>query len=688
MNLATQPRSNPLHVFLAERGAGRSEHPVPMVSCAYSVTLEAGLAVVTNTRTFQNEEKQSIEATLTFPVPVHAVVFELRAKVGDRTLVARAEKKEAARASYEDAIDRGKTAVLHEEVLRGIHMLSIAHIPPGAKIEVTCSWVMTLAIVNSEGHLRIPLTVGHVYGHSPLSDADDLATGGKTLTGNLIVNSPDATVRLVDGTLQNGQAKVQLNRPIDLVVARWTPRLLQGVTAKGRQVSMRIQPAPMTGGKLDMAVLVDHSGSMNQAAGASGRSQTKHAEVKAALRSLSRKLELGDSIELWEFDDKPARIGSTMDKMGLKDMILPRPPGKRLESLVDRLSDPAGGTEIGKAIANIIEQSRVCDILVITDGKSHALDVQELARSGRRVSALLVGEDSLEANIGHLAALTGGEILVSGGADLADCFEVAIASLRRTAGDDSNRIDPESGKLVHLRGGAKIELSESGQIVQTQTSTDGRAVAAMWASLRLPALSISDAADLAASEGLVTHLTSLVLVDEAGECQDGLPRQRKVLLPEPATTAMFNQPQIDFASRPRPMMMKELGASYQEDGNNYSAFGPSSRQRRLNSQGATSSAHSAEEIAKLIDWGKLASELAAGDVSALPPGIQSQLHEMAEHEDIKLAASQAGIEPLVLVISLVASFAGKAGGRQVERLTRLATKKLDRTLLTHLRSLI
>jgi hypothetical protein len=41
----------------------------------------------------------------------------------------------------------------------------------------------------------------------------------------------------------------------------------------------------------------------------------------------------------------------------------------------------------------------------LADGKSHALDVQMLARTGRRFTVVLVGEDSLEANIRHLAAL-------------------------------------------------------------------------------------------------------------------------------------------------------------------------------------------------------------------------------------------------------------------------------------------
>jgi len=61
-----------------------------------------------------------------------------------------------------------------------------------------------------------------------------------------------------------------------------------------------------------------------------------------------------------------------------------------------RLSGPAGGTEIGAALAVVTAQSRGRDVLLVTDGKSHALDVQALARTGSRFSVVLVGEDSLE----------------------------------------------------------------------------------------------------------------------------------------------------------------------------------------------------------------------------------------------------------------------------------------------------
>jgi hypothetical protein len=90
--------------------------------------------------------------------PVHAVLFDLHARIDGRVLKARAQRKSQARASYEGAIERGKTAILHEEVLRGVHMLSVGHVPPGAEIEVSATWAITLTNLNGRAQLRIPLT--------------------------------------------------------------------------------------------------------------------------------------------------------------------------------------------------------------------------------------------------------------------------------------------------------------------------------------------------------------------------------------------------------------------------------------------------------------------------------------------------------------------------------------------------
>src|SRR5215472_13270143 len=162
---APQTRIDPLHTFMASRSAAST--PMPLVATRFDVIIEAGLAIVTTTRIFRNNEPASIEATLTFPVPVHATLFALQARIGERVLDARAQRKDAARADYEQAIDRGKTAVLHEEVLRGVHMLSVGHVPPGREVAVEFRWAMAATNIDGRCHLRIPLTVGDIRSVRP-----------------------------------------------------------------------------------------------------------------------------------------------------------------------------------------------------------------------------------------------------------------------------------------------------------------------------------------------------------------------------------------------------------------------------------------------------------------------------------------------------------------------------------------
>src|SRR5215470_13834421 len=139
-----QTKTDPLAAWVAGAVIAATKRPIPLIATRFDVAIAGGLAEVATRRVFRNDEAESIEATLTFPVPVHAVLFALEARIGGRILVARAAAREQARATYEDALDRGKAAVLHEEVLRGVHMLSVGQIPPGAEVEVTARCAMTL----------------------------------------------------------------------------------------------------------------------------------------------------------------------------------------------------------------------------------------------------------------------------------------------------------------------------------------------------------------------------------------------------------------------------------------------------------------------------------------------------------------------------------------------------------------
>ncbi len=235
---------DPLHALVAGGFVSGTKRPIPLVATRFNVDLNHGLATVSATRIFKNAEETSIEATVTFPVPVHAVLFSLTARIAGRVLKARAQRKSQARDDYEDAIEGGKTAVLHEEVLRGVHMLSIGHLPPGAEVEVSTTWTMTLTNLNGRGHMRIPLTVGDIYGRAGLPDSDDLTYGGPVQTAELTVQCRDGQVILLGGRLDKGRAQVPLNAPIDLEVNGWTMGDLRGRAADGREVVLRVEPTP------------------------------------------------------------------------------------------------------------------------------------------------------------------------------------------------------------------------------------------------------------------------------------------------------------------------------------------------------------------------------------------------------------------------------------------------------------
>jgi hypothetical protein len=635
---AQQSIVDPLHALLAGGFVTGTKHPIPLVATRFSVDLSYGLATVSTTRTFRNAETTSIEATITFPVPVHAVLFALEARIAGRVLEARAQLKSQARDVYESAIERGKSAVLHEEVLRGVHMVSVAHVAPGAEVEVSATWAMTLTNLNGRGRIRIPLTVGDIYGRSGLPDSDDLAYGGPVQSAELTVQCRDGQVTLLGERLDGGRAKILLNAPIDLEVDGWTPHDLRGRAADGREVVVRVEPAVVGDADLDVAIVIDHSGSMGEICSAD-RNLSKHQSVVAGLQTIADGSSRSDVVDLWEFENTHRRVGSTRDGNGLR-------------SLIGRLSEPTGGTEIGAALAGVTARSEARDVLLVTDGKSHALDVQALARTGRRFCVVLVGEDSLEANVGHLAALTGGEIFVSAGADLTEVLDAALRSLR----NEHHAVSPSPGRPQRIsarRAGMTITASwqkTNGSITQA------RAVAALAASLALPALDTETAAALAEAEGLATHLTSLVLVDEAGAVQEGIPATRKVPLASPRVVshqdAVMSALRSDFTRSPRLLLADLLPY------------------RALSSPIGFEPSHpDLSGLGAKIDWDAAPQRLQAGDLSTLEPDVAHAIRSAAATTEVITLAGQLALDPVVLVLALIARFKGSRS-RSAARLAK------------------
>lgn len=720
MSTATMAtKHDPLASFMA--GARDGRRAIPLKATAVEIIVRGGVVVVSTRRVFRNDEDQLIEAVLTFPISVAATLFALEARIGERLLVAKAERRGDAREIYETAIADGQTAILHEEVLRGVHMLSVGPLAPGAEVEVTVRWTASLAFVGGQGRLRIPMTVGEIYGVSPLAESDDLLVGGEADWAELEVRSVDCQAEVLGCTLADRRARVKTDAPIDLVVSSMRHEPLRGATASGRQISLRVTPEPAGDSALSVALLVDRSRSMARSATAASAPASKHELAVAALAGMAPALVAGDEIDLWEFDDSLDRVGHMRpDAVGGDDRIT----RNRYRALVAQLSEPRGGTEIGQAIECALRATACHDLLLITDGKSHAIDVHSLAWLGRRVSVVLVGEDSLEANVGHLAALTGGELFVVMGADIHGALAAALGSLRMA----SHPVRQHSDGLTAVRRGARLEIAYGEPCEPGAQHLLARAVAALAAALRLTTLGDEEAALLAKQEGLVTHLTSLVLVDHDQDAVDALPAMRKVALPAPRVDFLRADPMGSaFAPRaclsgrpnpaaagspPRIHSLRASGGDRTPDQAERS-LRPEALEAAMNAEpqqpkvrqnardtvapsrtgaadpgapsepgpsdggaGAQRDDEALEAAFAAVDWDTAASRLSVADLSVVPPGVAAMMLRLAERDDIVAIAERLGVEPIRLVIG---RYAMKVAGtsRAAGRVARVIFRGVD-----------
>ena len=459
-------------------GAG---YPIPLAATRIDVAIRGGLARVTTERTFRNTETKSIEATMTFPVPVDATLCSLNARIDGRTLQAVAQARKKARETYEDAVDKGKAAVLHEELLKGIHMLSVAHVAAGAEIVVTDTWTAPLSFIAGTPQLRIPTTVGDIYGQSPLAPSDDLVTGNAVHTASIGIVCEDGAASLLRaGHGTDGRFAITLDAPIDIAVAGFKARTLHGVAADGREVTLDIEPAPIADAPLDIDLMLDRSGSMSEQASGDPEISFSKLEVakRALLAAIRNRFKSADRMRLWEFNDGVRFVGETS--------------GAGCEALIHALPNAGGGTEIGRAFDAVIATGKARNVVIVTDGKSYAFDPHKLARAGIRVTAVLIGDDALDAGISHLAGMTGGQAFIAAGSDASSAIGAAIDAARAPC-FEQQPIEKRLTHVVTARRGARLIAAWGGQSSQPATA-DARLIGATAAMLAIPLMQEADAA--------------------------------------------------------------------------------------------------------------------------------------------------------------------------------------------------
>ncbi len=314
-------------------------------------------------------------------------------------------------------------------------------------------------------------------------------------------------------------------------------------------------------------------------------------------------------------------------------------------------------------------------ILLITDGRSHTIDVHALAGRGKRISVLLVGEDSLEAQVGHLAALTGGDIFVAPRNAVDKILDSALNSLR-----SPSRTVAKAGSAAELQeefslSGMTIRVRRTGKADAGHRSTLEHGIAALAASLQLPRLSEDDAAGLAAAEGLVTHLTSLVLVDDAVSKQDNIPlRWRVPLAPQ----------QASFSSGPSYRMASSI-VPPPSRGSTRQSIVSQVLGHLLKPAGSHAAKEKPEDafqadldaLAPLVEWDEFAHDLSLGWVDQLDEATAEEIRRLARSPAVIMLAREHSLDALRIIIFLLAKRASAKNNRSATRVMYSLRKDLS-----------
>jgi len=146
---------------------------MPLQSTSATVDIAGVIADVKVKQVYKNEGKNPLEAIYVFPGSTRAAVYGMKMTIGERTLVAKIEKREKARQQYEQAKQEGKSASLLEQQRPNVFQMNVANIMPGDIIEVELSYTELLVPTNGMYEFVYPTVVGPRYSNMPAAAVPD-----------------------------------------------------------------------------------------------------------------------------------------------------------------------------------------------------------------------------------------------------------------------------------------------------------------------------------------------------------------------------------------------------------------------------------------------------------------------------------------------------------------------------------
>ena len=141
-------------------GDRQAAERLPLESTRADVNIAGTIAHVRVEQVYKNDGSTPIEAVYVFPGSTRSAVFGLRMKIGERTIEAKIDRKDAARRTYEAAKRQGKSASLLEQERPNVFKMNVANIMPGDRIVVSLDYTELLVPTDGVYELVYPTTVG------------------------------------------------------------------------------------------------------------------------------------------------------------------------------------------------------------------------------------------------------------------------------------------------------------------------------------------------------------------------------------------------------------------------------------------------------------------------------------------------------------------------------------------------
>ena len=113
---------------------------------------------------YRNPAETNIEAVYTFPLPSGAVLLDFEVKLDGKTLTGVVVEKRAAEAQYEEAIEKGDTAIMLERAGDGLCTVNLGNLMAGEEATIRYRYAQLLRFEHGSVRLAVPTVIAPRYG--------------------------------------------------------------------------------------------------------------------------------------------------------------------------------------------------------------------------------------------------------------------------------------------------------------------------------------------------------------------------------------------------------------------------------------------------------------------------------------------------------------------------------------------